>query len=98
MGTVMDALQSFTKVEVIEGFVCDKCKSHVNMEKHLKVEQAPEVLVIQLKRFENDGDNISKIPDMVKYQLELDLNPFMSSQDNVSSSFLSFYSIPQAYG
>jgi ubiquitin carboxyl-terminal hydrolase 36/42 len=85
MDTLLDSLESFTKVEVVESFICDGCKSRVNMEKHLKVEQAPEVLVIQLKRFENMGSNTSKIQEMVKYQLELDLKPFMSSEDTVSS-------------
>ena len=80
----MDALRSFTKVELIEDFMCDGCKSRVNMEKQFKVEQAPEVLVIHLKRFTNFG---GKILDKVKYPLELDINSFMSSLDDVSSSF-----------
>ena len=85
MATVMDALKSFTKIEVFENYGCDGCKSRVNMEKQLKVEQAPEVLVIQLKRFQNFGSHITKIEDCMMYQEELDLNPFMSSPDNVSS-------------
>ena len=80
----MDALRSFTKVELIEDFMCDGCKSRVNMEKQFKVEQASEVLVIHLKRFTNSG---GKILDKVKYPLELDINSFMSSLDDVSSSF-----------
>uniref|UniRef100_A0ACD5THV6 Uncharacterized protein n=1 Tax=Avena sativa TaxID=4498 RepID=A0ACD5THV6_AVESA len=87
MDTVMDSLRSFTKIEVVEDFICDGCKSRVNMEKRLKVEQAPEVLVIQLKRFQNLGCNISKIHDMVKYELELDLNPFMSSPDDKPQNY-----------
>uniref|UniRef100_A0A452XGK4 USP domain-containing protein n=2 Tax=Aegilops tauschii subsp. strangulata TaxID=200361 RepID=A0A452XGK4_AEGTS len=82
MATVMDALKSFTKIEVFENYGCDGCKSRVNMEKQLKVEQAPEVLVIQLKRFQNFGSHITKIEDCMMYQEELDLNPFMSSPDN----------------
>ncbi|RLN42185.1 hypothetical protein C2845_PM01G47180 [Panicum miliaceum] len=78
--SLMDALQSFTKVELIEDFMCDGCKSRVNMEKHFKVEQAPEVLVIHLKRFTNSG---GKIWDKVKYPLELDINSFMSSSDDL---------------
>uniref|UniRef100_A0ACD5TMG4 Uncharacterized protein n=1 Tax=Avena sativa TaxID=4498 RepID=A0ACD5TMG4_AVESA len=81
MDTVLDSLESFTKVEVVESFICDGCKSRVDMEKRLKVERAPEVLVIQLKRFESLGSSTSKIQEMVKYQLELDLSPFMSSAD-----------------
>ncbi|PUZ39968.1 hypothetical protein GQ55_9G386300 [Panicum hallii var. hallii] len=82
--SLMDALQSFTKVELIEDFMCDGCKSRVNMEKHLKVEQAPEVLVIHLKRFTNSG---GKILDKVKYPLELDINSFMSSSDDIPQKY-----------
>ncbi|CAM0956073.1 unnamed protein product [Alopecurus aequalis] len=87
MSSVMDALRSFTKIEVFENFICDGCKSHVNMEKQFKVDQAPEVLVIQLKRFQNLGSDISKIQAMVKYQLELDLRPFMSSPDDKHQNY-----------
>ncbi|CAN6311782.1 unnamed protein product [Urochloa humidicola] len=84
MESVMDALQSFTKVELIEDFMCDGCKSRVNMEKHFKVEQAPEVLVIHLKRFTNSG---GKISDKVKYPIELDINSFMSSSDDTPQKY-----------
>ncbi|KAG2550333.1 ubiquitin carboxyl-terminal hydrolase 20-like isoform X5 [Panicum virgatum] len=82
--SLMDALQSFTKVELIEDFMCDGCKSRVNMEKHFKVEQAPGVLVIHLKRFTNSG---GKILDKVKYPLELDINSFMSSLDDTPQKY-----------
>ncbi|PNT67955.1 hypothetical protein BRADI_3g34176v3 [Brachypodium distachyon] len=87
MESVIDALKSFTKIEVVENFICDGCKSRVNMEKHFKVEQAPEVLVIQLKRFQNLESCTSKIEDMVNYQLELDLKPFMSSPDDKPQNY-----------
>jgi ubiquitin carboxyl-terminal hydrolase 36/42 len=95
MSSVMDALHSFTKIEVFENFPCDGCKSRVNMEKQFKVEQAPEVLVIQLKRFQNLGSAISKIQTKVEYQPELDLNPFLSTPEDVSP-FFSFNQIPHA--
>ncbi|KAG2539163.1 hypothetical protein PVAP13_9NG452700 [Panicum virgatum] len=82
--SLMDALRSFTKVELIEDFMCDGCKSRVNMEKQFKVEQAPEVLVIHLKRFTNSG---GKILDKVKYPLELDINSFMSSSDDTPQKY-----------
>ncbi|KAM3402919.1 hypothetical protein ACQJBY_006614 [Aegilops geniculata] len=97
MDTIMDSLSSYTKIEVVEDFICDGCKSRVNMEKHLKVEQAPEVLVIQLKRFQNLGSDISKIHDMVKYQLELDLNPFMSSPDDKPQCY-DLYGVVEHWG
>ncbi|TKV94762.1 hypothetical protein SEVIR_9G316900v4 [Setaria viridis] len=82
--SLMDALHSFTKVELIEDFMCDGCNSRVNMEKHFKVEQAPEVLVIHLKRFTNSR---GKIWDKVKYPLELDINSFMSSSDDTPQKY-----------
>ncbi|GJM91555.1 hypothetical protein PR202_ga07937 [Eleusine coracana subsp. coracana] len=85
--TLVDALESFTKVELIEGVMCDGCKSCVNMEKHLKIEQAPEVLVVHLKRFLNSGHDITKISDKVKYTLELDIDPFMCSVDNAPQKY-----------
>ncbi|XP_062206099.1 ubiquitin carboxyl-terminal hydrolase 19-like [Phragmites australis] len=85
--TLMDAFQSFTKVELIEDFMCDGCQSRVNMEKHLKVEQAPEVLVIHLKRFINSGVDIYKIWNKVECPLELDINPFVSPSDDTSQKY-----------
>ncbi|KAJ1296133.1 hypothetical protein BS78_01G276100 [Paspalum vaginatum] len=82
--TLLDALQSFTKIELIEDFVCDGCKSRVKMEKQLKVEQAPEVLVIHLKRFTNHG---VKIWDKLKYPLELDISSFMSSSNDAVQKY-----------
>ncbi|OQU92084.1 hypothetical protein SORBI_3001G287900 [Sorghum bicolor] len=82
--TLMDALQSFTNTELIKDFMCDGCKSRVSMEKHFKIEQAPEVLVIHLKRFTNSE---SKIWDKVKYPLELDINSFMSSSDDTLQKY-----------
>ncbi|KAM0827000.1 hypothetical protein ACQ4PT_068482 [Festuca glaucescens] len=87
MSSVMDALHSFTKIEVFENFICDGCKCCVNMEKQFKLEQAPQVLVIQLKRFQNLGSYISKIQAMVEYQIELDLNPFMSTPEDKSENY-----------
>ncbi|KAJ8631985.1 hypothetical protein MRB53_025321 [Persea americana] len=82
--TLSNALELFTQIEQIEGSTpCEKCKEKVSREKELKIEQAPEVLVLHLKRFNNDGN---KIIDIVNYPFELDLKPFLSNpngDDNV---------------
>ncbi|XXG75618.1 hypothetical protein AAC387_Pa08g0153 [Persea americana] len=75
--TLSNALELFTQIEQIEGSTpCEKCKEKVSREKELKIEQAPEVLVLHLKRFNNDGN---KIIDIVNYPFELDLKPFLSN-------------------
>lgn len=80
--SVGDALESFTKLERIDDpevrFTCDGCKAQVSMEKQLKLDQAPQVLALHLKRFKNDGSYSNKIDDFVEYPLELDLNPCLS--------------------
>ncbi|XP_037418196.1 ubiquitin carboxyl-terminal hydrolase 21-like isoform X1 [Triticum dicoccoides] len=97
MGNITDLLSAFTRIEVIEDYLCDGCKTRVNMEKCLKVERAPKVLVIQLKRFQNFGGDISKIDHMVNYPFELDLKPFMSCTDDEPHTY-DLYGIVQHFG
>ncbi|RWR87324.1 hypothetical protein CKAN_01626100 [Cinnamomum micranthum f. kanehirae] len=78
--TLSNALELFTRLEQIEGLTpCEKCEEKVSKVKELKIEQAPEVLVLHLKRFNNDG---SKIIDIVNYPFELDLKPFLSKPND----------------
>ncbi|URE06516.1 ubiquitin carboxyl-terminal hydrolase [Musa troglodytarum] len=82
VGSVGNALESFTKLERIDDpevrFTCDGCQALVSMEKQLKLDRAPQVLALHLKRFKNDGSFSNKIDDFVEYPLELDLNPCLS--------------------
>lgn len=80
--TLSTSLESFTKVEKIgdveEKFTCGNCKEEVVAEKQLKIDQAPAVSVLHLKRFKSDGLYVEKINEFVKFPLELDLQPFIS--------------------
>ncbi|KAL7129358.1 hypothetical protein ABFS83_13G060900 [Erythranthe nasuta] len=54
-GSLREALQKFFQPEVLDGnnkYKCDNCKELVVARKQMSVVQAPNVLVIQLKRFE----------------------------------------------
>ncbi|KAI3457568.1 hypothetical protein Pfo_014231 [Paulownia fortunei] len=54
-GSLREALQKFFQPEVLDGnnkYKCDNCKELVAARKQMSVLQAPNVLVIQLKRFE----------------------------------------------
>lgn len=91
-----DALESFTKAEMINDpdvkFICEGCKAQVSMEKQLKIEQPPNVIALHLKRFTNTEYSVVKISKFVKYPLELDLMPFLSSpRENVSFIFRKIY-------
>ncbi|KAL8512315.1 hypothetical protein ACS0TY_018696 [Phlomoides rotata] len=54
-GSLREALQKFFQSEVLDGnnkYKCDNCKELVTARKQMSVLEAPNVLVIQLKRFE----------------------------------------------
>ncbi|KAH7692860.1 Ubiquitinyl hydrolase 1 protein, partial [Dioscorea alata] len=78
---LISALQSFTRVEKIDDpenlISCDGCKTKVIVEKQLTINKAPEVLVIQLKRFTCDGMTIVKKEQYVQYPETLNLAPFI---------------------
>jgi hypothetical protein len=83
-----DCLSSFFKVELLTGeerYQCDHCKRLTDGEKQFRIKYAPEVLVIQLKRFRYDSYFSSKVRTPVIFpENELDLRPYMkhpSKQD-----------------
>ncbi|OVA02943.1 Ubiquitin carboxyl-terminal hydrolases family 2 [Macleaya cordata] len=95
--TLPDALKSFTKVEKIEDsetkFTCEKCQKEVLLEKRFTVDQAPSVATFHLKRFKSDGFYVEKIDKYVEYPLELDLQPFTSSNDLDASLKYELYAV-----
>lgn len=90
--SVTEALESFFRVEKIDDeetkFTCGGCNHQVTVEKQLTLDQAPEVVSLHLKRFENNGLCIEKITKPVKFELELDLKPFVSSTNAEVSAIL----------
>ncbi|KAL0792979.1 hypothetical protein Bca101_064356 [Brassica carinata] len=77
------ALESFTCVEKLEDqLTCDDCKEKVSKEKQLKFDKLPLVATFHLKRFKNDGVYMEKIFKDVKFPLELDMLPYMSSNED----------------
>ncbi|AET03287.2 ubiquitin carboxyl-terminal hydrolase [Medicago truncatula] len=87
VSTIQQALESFTKVEKMDGkFICSDCNQEVTMEKQLMLDKAPSVAAFHLKRFLKDGDSVKKIDKYVDFSKELDLKPYTcgsSSGDNV---------------
>ncbi|XP_057812302.1 ubiquitin carboxyl-terminal hydrolase 25-like [Salvia miltiorrhiza] len=63
-GSLREALQKFFQPEVLDGnnkYKCDNCKKLVAARKQMSILEAPNVLVIQLKRFEGIfGSKIDK--------------------------------------
>ncbi|KAF7822524.1 ubiquitin carboxyl-terminal hydrolase 25 isoform X1 [Senna tora] len=82
--SLKDAMQKFFQPEVLDGnnkYKCDNCKKLVAAKKQMSILQAPNVLVIQLKRFE--GILGGKIDKAVAFEDVLVLSSFMckASQD-----------------
>ncbi|MBA0566982.1 hypothetical protein Golob_011751, partial [Gossypium lobatum] len=83
-GSLKEALHKFFQPEVLDGnnkYKCDNCKKLVAARKQLSIRQAPNILVIQLKRFE--GILGAKIDRLITFEEVLVLSSFMSkaSQD-----------------
>ncbi|KAL9268898.1 Ubiquitin carboxyl-terminal hydrolase 25-like protein [Drosera capensis] len=81
--SVMDAMRKFFQAEDLDGenkYGCEKCKKLVKAKKQLYILQAPNVLVLHLKRFVGGQEKIDKD---IAFQETMVLSSFMSkaSQD-----------------
>ena len=75
--SVQSALQKFTIQERLGGdnrYFCAHCKCKQNAIKQLTIFDAPNILILHLKRFEFG----TKIDKFVQFDTSLDLTPFMS--------------------
>ncbi|KAG8386519.1 hypothetical protein BUALT_Bualt03G0156900 [Buddleja alternifolia] len=83
-GSLREALQKFFQPELLDGnnkYKCDNCKELVVARKQMSILQAPNVLVIQLKRFEGMfGGKVDK-PIAFDEILELSNHMCKASQD-----------------
>jgi hypothetical protein len=82
ISTLVDALEEFTKTEVLTGenkVFCQKCKSKRTASKGLRLATAPSILVCHLKRFAfDDYGNLVRLHKKVKFPLRLEIGDYMS--------------------
>ncbi|BGP53425.1 hypothetical protein JCM8202v2_000984 [Rhodotorula sphaerocarpa] len=79
--SVKDALENLVKVDVLKGqnkYKCEKCKKLVVAQKGFKIDAAPAVLTVHLKRFTPTG---RKANGVISYQETLKLGPYMSNAE-----------------
>ena len=73
-----ECLTEFSKEEILSGdnkYQCTECNKKVDAKKKLYIWESPEILIIHLKRFKNEGSNTSKTNSTVKFPLyDLQLN------------------------
>ncbi|XP_062219965.1 ubiquitin carboxyl-terminal hydrolase 21-like isoform X2 [Phragmites australis] len=99
---LVDALESFTKVEQIgdseEKLTCESCNTQVCKNKQLTLDKAPDVIAFQLKRFTTLDNFIEKIDKHVVYPPELDLKPFHSNPDTAGELKYDLYGVVEHSG
>ncbi|KAL7091140.1 hypothetical protein ACP275_12G087000 [Erythranthe tilingii] len=79
-----DALTQFTSLEDLDGenmYRCPRCAAYVRAWKQLKIQEAPNILTIVLKRFQEG--NYGKINKCITFPEMLDMIPFMTGTDDI---------------
>jgi len=84
-------LKEFIKEEILEDFFCKKCQKKTRSYKKMTIVKPPEVLVIQLKRFEYDKSSKKKekIEESMKFPVR-DLNLSEYLHENVKGKSVTY--------
>ena len=100
--TLDQCLDEFSKEEVLsrgDAWYCPRCKKHVQAHKKFQLWKAPDVLVIQLKRFTQARSFRSKLDTLVKFPLEnLDLNGRVEGPEDGKSLEYDLFAIDNHLG
>ncbi|KAL4556481.1 hypothetical protein LXL04_039136 [Taraxacum kok-saghyz] len=85
IGTLEEALDKFTRTEILDGenkYKCTRCKSYEKAKKKLTVLEAPNVLTIALKRFQSG--KFGKLNKPIHFPEVLDMAPYVSGTSDKS--------------
>ncbi|KAL0380680.1 UNVERIFIED_CONTAM: Ubiquitin carboxyl-terminal hydrolase 15 [Sesamum angustifolium] len=84
-----DALTQFTSSEELDGenmYRCTRCAAYVRARKQLSIQEAPNILTIVLKRFQEG--NYGKINKCITFPEMLDMIPFMTGTDDIPPLYM----------
>ncbi|KAH6807206.1 hypothetical protein C2S51_028314 [Perilla frutescens var. frutescens] len=84
-----DALTQFTSSEDLDGdnmYRCARCAAYVQARKQLHIKEAPNILTIVLKRFQEG--NYGKINKCITFPEMLDMIPFMTGTDDIPPLYM----------
>lgn len=89
------SLDDFVESENVEGYKCENCKSKDTCMKKTTIWKAPEILVIQLKRFVYDQNGeLNALKDRVSFPLDnLSVEYFMHQESNENRNSYKLYGI-----
>jgi ubiquitin carboxyl-terminal hydrolase 9/24 len=79
--SILESLEEFINGEMLEGdnaYFCEKCNKKVNTLRRQCIKKLPRVLVLVLKRFDFDYDEMIKLKvnDYCEFPFELDMKPY----------------------
>ncbi|XP_058219926.1 ubiquitin carboxyl-terminal hydrolase 15 isoform X1 [Rhododendron vialii] len=84
-----DALTQFTTPEDLDGenkYRCGRCAAYVRARKQLSIHEAPNILTIVLKRFQEGS--YGKINKCITFPDMLDMVPFMTGTDDIPPLYM----------
>ncbi|XP_027064507.2 ubiquitin carboxyl-terminal hydrolase 15-like [Coffea arabica] len=84
-----DALTQFTSPEELDGenmYRCGRCAAYVRARKQLSIQEAPNILTIVLKRFQEG--RYGKINKCITFPDMLDMVPFMTGTDDIPPLYM----------
>ncbi|KAL2234919.1 UNVERIFIED_CONTAM: Ubiquitin carboxyl-terminal hydrolase 15, partial [Sesamum indicum] len=84
-----DALTQFTSSEELDGenmYRCTRCATYVRARKQLSIQEAPNIMTIVLKRFQEG--NYGKINKCITFPEMLDMIPFMTGTDDIPPLYM----------
>lgn len=99
--TLDDCLMEFIKDETLDGsnkYSCDKCKTHTNAIKNMKLFKLPPIIIIQLKRYKSNGFHQIKNNTNVIFPInDLSFDKYMSSFIKDNSKY-NLFAVTQQIG
>lgn len=97
-----DCLDEFGKAEILsenDAWYCPRCKEHRRASKKFELWKSPDILVIHLKRFSNQGRLRDKLDVFVDFPVEgLDLSSRVVIQEEGKSSIYDLFAVDNHYG
>jgi ubiquitin carboxyl-terminal hydrolase 4/11/15 len=102
----MDAFRMEEKLEKDNSWYCSKCKEHQEAFKKLEIYKAPNILIIQLKRFKIKTTNVlmgqlanRKNDSVVQFPINgLDLKNYIVCENNRNDALYDLFAVSQHFG
>ena len=79
-------ISTWKSESLIEDYYCGKCKKHRNSNKISQIFRLPQILIVQLKRFQYQFGQKYKKKDEIKIDFELQLNKTLNQNSDLKQN------------